>query len=146
MRVALPPVSTLSPIASTPDEQGREPTVDLGDLPLQGLSENNVNFAVIYEKGPISTRLAYNWRDDYLVTARDVITPFYPIYQNAGGQLDGSFYYTVNDYFKIGVQGANLLNEVTETESYLPNSDGRRGGRSWFQNDRRITISGRFNF
>ena len=138
--------STLSPIASTPDEQGREPTVDLGDLPLQGLSENNVNFAVIYEKGPISTRLAYNWRDDYLVTARDVITPFYPIYQNAGGQLDGSFYYTVNDYFKIGVQGANLLNEVTETESYLPNSDGRRGGRSWFQNDRRITISGRFNF
>ncbi|MCI4645230.1 MAG: TonB-dependent receptor [Hyphomonadaceae bacterium] len=138
--------STISAIASTPDEQGREPTVDLGDLPLEGLSEHNINFAVIYEKGPISTRLAYNWRDDYLVTARDVITPFYPIFQNAGGQLDGSFYYTVNDNFKIGVQGANLLNEVTETESFLPNSDGRRGGRSWFQNDRRITISGRFNF
>lgn len=138
--------STISAIASTPDEQDREATVDLGDLPLQGLSEHNFNIAVIYEKGPISTRLAYNWRDDYLVTARDVITPYYPIFQNAGGQLDGSFYYTVNENFKIGVQGANLLNEITETESYLPNSDGRRGGRSWFQNDRRITISGRFNF
>ena len=125
---------------------GSDPVVDLSDLPLEGLSENNFNVAVIYEKGPISTRLAYNWRDDYLVTARDAITPFYPIFQNASGQLDASFFYTVNENFKIGVQGANLLNEITETESYIPNSNGLRGGRSWFQNDRRFTISGRFNF
>lgn len=136
--------STVSPVNA--EAGGSAAVVDLSELPLEGLSENNFNLALIYEKGPISTRLAYNWRDDYLVTARDVITPYYPIFQNAGGQLDGSFYYTVNENFKIGVQGANLLNEVTETESYIPNSDGRRGGRSWFQNDRRITISGRFNF
>ena len=140
--------STVSPV-TTSDEAAtvdRTPTVDLGDLPLEGLSEHNANVALIYEKGPISTRIAYNWRDDYLVTARDVITPFYPIFQNGGGQVDGSFFYTVNDNFKIGVQVANLLNEVTETESYIPNADGRRGGRSWFQNDRRFTLSGRFNF
>ena len=136
--------STVSPVDA--EAGGSDPVVDLSDLPLEGLSENNFNVAVIYEKGPISTRLAYNWRDDYLVTARDAITPFYPIFQNASGQLDASFFYTVNENFKIGVQGANLLNEITETESYIPNSNGLRGGRSWFQNDRRFTISGRFNF
>ncbi|MFC7292841.1 TonB-dependent receptor [Hirschia litorea] len=128
------------------DPASNQATVDLGELPLQGLSKNNANLALIYEKDKISTRLAYSWRDEYLVTARDVITPFYPIFQEASGQLDGSFYYTLNENVKIGVQAANLLNEITVTESYLPNSDGRRGGRSWFQNDRRFTASARFNF
>jgi TonB-dependent receptor len=120
--------------------------VNLGDLPLQGLSEHNYNVALIYEKGPLSTRLAYNWRSEYLVTPRDVITPFYPIFQEASGQLDGSLFYTVNDNLKIGLQGANLLNEITQTTSFIPNSDGRKGFRSAFQNDRRITASVRFNF
>lgn len=123
-----------------------DPLVDLGDLPLQGLSDVTYNIAGIYEKGPISARLAYNWRSDYLVTPRDVITPFYPIFQESTGQLDGSFFYTVNENLKIGVQGANLLDEVTETTSYIPNADGRRGGRSWFRNDRRVTVSARFSF
>ncbi len=120
--------------------------VDLGDLPLQGLSEHNYNIAAIYEKGPISARIAYNWRSDYLVTPRDVITPFYPIFQEESGQLDASMFYTVNDNLKIGLQGANLLNEITTTTSFIPNSDERRGFRSAFQNDRRITLSARFNF
>lgn len=120
--------------------------VDLGDLPLQGLSDVTYNIAAIYEKGKISARLAYNWRSDYLVTPRDVITPFYPIFQEDSGQLDGSFFYTVNDNLKIGVQGANLLDEITKTTSFIPNSDGRRGGRSWYRNDRRITLSARLNF
>lgn len=123
-----------------------DPLVNLGDLPLQGLSDVTYNIAAIYEKGPISARLAYNWRSDYLVTPRDVITPFYPIFQESTGQLDGSFFYTVNDQLKIGVQGANLLDEITETTSYIPNADGRRGGRSWYRNDRRITVSARFSF
>ncbi|WP_300380794.1 TonB-dependent receptor [Henriciella sp.] len=136
--------STVSPVDA--EAGGSEAVVDLGDLPLEGLSEHNANVALIYEKGPVSARVAYNWRDEYLVTARDTITPFYPIFQNASGQVDGSIFYTVNDNFKIGVQFANLFNEITETESFIPNSDGRRGGRSWFQNDRRFTLTGRFNF
>ena len=120
--------------------------VNLGDLPLQGLSDVTYNIAAIYEKDKISARLAYNWRSDYLVTPRDVITPFYPIFQEDSGQLDGSFFYTVNDNLKIGVQGANLLDEITKTTSFIPNADGRRGGRSWYRNDRRVTVSARFSF
>lgn len=131
---------------TTTSPAANDALVDLGDLPLQGLSDVSYNIAGIYEKGRISARLAYNWRSDYLVTPRDVITPFYPIFQESTGQLDGSFFYTVNDNLKIGVQGANLLDEITKTTSYIPASDGRRGGRSWYRNDRRVTVSARFNF
>lgn len=123
-----------------------DPLIDVGAFPLEGLSKHNINASLIYEKGPISTRVSYNWRSDYLVTARDVITPFYPIFQNSTGQLDGSFFYTINDNIKIGLQAANILNEITETESFIPDSDGRRGARSFFENDRRVTASVRVNF
>ncbi|MFN3312957.1 MAG: TonB-dependent receptor [Hyphomonas sp.] len=120
--------------------------VNLSELPLAGLSDVSYNIAAIYEKGRISARVAYNWRSDYLVTPRDVITPFYPIFQEDTGQLDGSFFYTVNDNLKIGVQGANLLDEVTKTTTFIPDSDGRRGPRSYYRNDRRVTVSARYNF
>jgi len=120
--------------------------VDNDELPLAGLSEHNYNASAIYEKGPISARLSYNWRSEYLVTPRDVITPFYPIFQDASGQLDGSFFYTINDNLKFGVQAANLLDTVTNTTSLLPNSDGRKGFRSAFRNDRRFTFALRGTF
>ena len=132
---------------SAPGGNGsNDPLIDLSDFPLEGLSKHNVNASLIYEKGPISTRVSYNWRSDYLVTARDVITPFYPIFQNSTGQVDASFFYTVNENIKIGVQAANILNEITETESYIPDSGDRRGARSFFENDRRVTASVRASF
>lgn len=131
---------------STTTPAANDATVDLGELPLEGLSEHNYNIAAIYEDDLVSARLAYNWRSDYLVTPRDVITPFYPIFQEDTGQLDGSIFFNVTENLKIGLQGANLLDEVAETTSYIPNSDGRRGGRSWYRNDRRVTFSIRANF
>ncbi|WP_419318064.1 TonB-dependent receptor [Caulobacter sp. ErkDOM-E] len=138
------PQSTLS--ATDPDVgAGRVTTVDTSKLPLQGLSKHNANFAAIYEKGPISARLAYNWRSDFLLTVRDVIVPYAPIMNEATGQLDGSFFYTVNPKMKVGVQGVNLLNETTMTSQVL-NNDLLKTGRSWFMNDRRYTFVVRASF
>ncbi len=119
--------------------------IDTSELPLQGLSEHNANFALIYEKGAVSTRLAYNWRSEYLLTPRDVITPFAPIIQEATGQLDGSFFYSINDNLKIGIQGVNLLDEVTKTSQVI-NNDLTQAGRSWFINDRRFSLALRATF
>jgi TonB-dependent receptor len=136
--------STLS--SSDPDVAGgRVANIDTSLLPLAGLSEHNVNFAAIYEKGPISARLAYNWRSEFVLTVRDVITPFAPIYNEATGQLDGSIFYTVNDNWKVGVQGVNLNNEITQTSQVL-NDNLLRAGRSWFMNDRRVTLVARATF
>lgn len=127
------------------DPAGSQPNVDTSLLPLVGLSKDNVNVAAMYEKGPISARLAYSWRSEYLLTTRDVITPFAPIMNEATGQLDGSFMYTVNDQLKVGLQAVNILNEVTKTTQIL-NDDLLAAPRSWFMNDRRYSLIARFTF
>ena len=116
-----------------------------GQLPQPGVSKHTVNATVFYEKGPISARAAYNWRSEFLQTPRDVIFPFSPIYGEATGQLDGSIFFTVNDKLKLGVQGVNLLDEVTQTSSVI-NFDGDRVIRSAYRNDRRFTFLARFDF
>lgn len=37
-------------------------------LPAIGLSRNTVNAALLYDKKPLSIKIAYNWRDSFLVT------------------------------------------------------------------------------
>ncbi|MCR2832799.1 TonB-dependent receptor [Parerythrobacter lacustris] len=113
--------------------------------PLQGVSKHTVNATLFYEKGPLSARAAYNWRDEFLITPRDDIFPFSPIYQEATGQLDASIFYSVTDFLKLGVQGVNLLDDVTET-SQVVDFDGTRITRSAFRNDRRFTFLARFDF
>lgn len=136
--------STLS--STDPDvAAGRVANVDTSLLPLQNLSRHTVNLAGFYEKGPWSARLAYAWRSEFLITVRDVIVPFAPIMNEDTGQLDGSFFYTVNDNWKIGVQAVNLTNEITRTSQVL-NNDLLRAPRSWFMNDRRFTLVARATF
>jgi TonB-dependent receptor len=114
-------------------------------LPLAGISKHTVNAVVFYEQGPISARAAYNWRSAFLQTPRDVIFPFSPIYGESTGQLDASIFFSVHDRLKIGVQGVNLLDEVTQTSQVI-DFDGTRATRSAFRNDRRFTFLARFDF
>lgn len=89
--------------------------------------------------------MAYNWRSSFLLTERDVIAPFAPIFQEATGQVDASLFYTINDAFKIGVQGVNLLDDITETTQVI-NDDGLRAPRSFIRNDRRFSAVLRASF
>lgn len=122
------------------------------ELPLQQLSRHTYNFSVFYERDRLSARLAYNWRNGFLLTPRDDINPFSPIFNASTGQLDGSIFYTLNDNWKIGLYGANLLDEVTVTEqqtSYQLNGVNQAGPlapRSYFRSDRRVTLSLRYTF
>lgn len=114
-------------------------------LPLAGISKHTVNAVVFYEYGRFSARAAYNWRSAFLQTPRDVIFPFSPIYGESTGQLDASIFFTVHEKLKVGVQGVNLLDEVTRT-SQVVDFDGTRATRSAFRNDRRFTFLARFDF
>ena len=113
--------------------------------PLAGISKNTFNGTIFYEKDWLSARLAYNWRSAFLITPRDDIFPFSPIWGESTGQLDGSIFVTVRDGLKLGVQGVNLLDEVTRT-SQVVDFDGTRVVRSAFRNDRRFTFLARFDF
>jgi TonB-dependent receptor len=124
---------------------GAEQSPFAGGLPLAGVSKHTINAVGFYEKGPVSLRLAYNWRSDFLQTPRDVIFPFSPIYGEATGQLDGSIFISVNSKVKLGVQGVNLLDAVTRTSQVI-DFTGTRATRSAFRNDRRFTFLARFDF
>ena len=116
-----------------------------GGLPLAGVSKHTINAVAFYEKGPLSARVAYNWRSDFLQTPRDVIFPFSPIYGEATGQLDASVFFAATKQIKFGVQGVNLLDEVTRTSQVI-DFKGTRATRSAFRNDRRYTLLARFDF
>ncbi|WP_434213218.1 TonB-dependent receptor [[Pseudomonas] boreopolis] len=114
------------------------------DLPLEGLSKRSYNLVGIYEKGPVSLRLAYNWRSRYLLTSSDAIIRL-PVWNDDYGQLDGSFFYRINDHVQIGVQANNLTNSITKL-LMGPRKYNRDGyvdetlyTRAWFENDRRYS-------
>lgn len=111
---------------------------------LENLSKHTVNLVGLYENDKVEARLAYNWRSDFLLTTTDVITRL-PIYNESTGQLDASLKYQVTDNFRIGVQGVNLLSEVTETSVQI-DDDGNRLPRAFFENDRRLSLVGSINF
>ena len=112
---------------------------------MNGISKHTVNATLFYEKGKFSARTAYNWRSEFLITQRDDIFPFSPIWQEASGQMDASIFYSVTKNLKLGIQGVNLLDEVTQT-SQVVDFDGTRITRSAFRNDRRFTFLARFDF
>jgi TonB-dependent receptor len=124
---------------------GAEQSPFAGGLPLAGVSKHTINAVAFYEKGPLSLRAAYNWRSDFLQTPRDVIFPFSPIYGESTGQLDASIFFSVNEHLKLGIQGVNLLDEVTRTSQVI-DFTGTRATRSAFRNDRRYTFLARFDF
>jgi len=122
--------------------------VDTSFLPLTNMSKDNVNFQLMYAKGPVDARIAYSWRSAYLLTVRDVITPFSPIMNEDTGQLDASFMYSINDNVKVGVQAINLTDEVVKTSQVLEADADHilSGGRSWFMSDRRVSAIVRVTF
>jgi TonB-dependent receptor len=119
-------------------------------LPLTGLSEDTINLVAFYETDVWSARLAYNWRSEFLLTDKDDIYPYNPIWGEDTGQLDGSVFYNfVNldmvSNLKVGLQMVNITDEVTKTSSQF-DYEGSRFPRTAFRNDRRYTLAVRFEF
>lgn len=113
-------------------------------LPLQGYSDQNLNLVGMYEYNDISFRLAYTWRSEYLLTLRES-EDFAPVYAKAAGMMDASLYYTINENWKVGVEGSNLLNTETKTV-YQMNQAGVKTDALNFTTDRRYALSLRATF
>ena len=130
---------------SPPDGAPVVPEVAV-ELPLEGLSRRSYNLIGIYEHGPVSFRLAYNWRSRYLLTSSDVMPAMrQPVWNDDYGQLDGSFFYNLTPNIQLGLQVNNITNSTTKL---LMGPRGyRRDGfvdetlynRAWFENDRRYS-------
>jgi TonB-dependent receptor len=120
----------------------QDPFITFTNLPLEGYSKTTYNLVAMYDKDKYSARLAYNWRDKYLISQSDCCIKL-PIWQDAYGQLDGSFHYKPSSSFDIFLEGQNLLRSETVLRQQVSNS-GLLLPRSWFQNDRRFQIGVRY--
>lgn len=111
-------------------------------LPLEGMSPTSYNVAVLYERYGLSARLAWNWREQYLLTT-SAANINAPVWSEDYGQLDGSVFFDLTDNVKLGVQGTNLTQERT----MLRVGHGDRMPRySWVDTDRRVAVVLRARF
>lgn len=81
---------------------------------LDGLSDT-LNIVAFYEKDKYSVRLAYNWRDEFLInTNRDHGNPEFV---EAYSQLDLNMSYQFNEQLSVFMEGLNLTEETTRSFS-----------------------------
>jgi len=134
------------------------------NLPLQNLSKNSFNLALLYDYGPISARVAYSWRSKYLQavnvngtqgtdgTDTNPNSATYgqhnvawglPTWADGYGELDASVFYKVNDKFQVGIEGQNLTDSVYKQ---LMQQHVGMNGRAWFVTGPRYTVQARYSF
>lgn len=107
-------------------------------LTFPGLSENNVNLIGYYERGPFSARVAYNWRDEYLVALSAAATG---VYNDTYEDVSASVRYEFGEAWSVNVEGNNLLD--SEQRTYDGAEEGLRTN-AIFGRIYKATVSFRF--
>ena len=83
------------------------------NAPLTNLSKQSYNLVLIYEKGPFSARVAYNYRSSF-VTGFAYYVNTGLLNQEMGGyaDLDASVNYDLTKNIRLSIQGTNLTNTL----------------------------------
>jgi TonB-dependent receptor len=111
-------------------------------LPLEGMSRWSYNANAMYETRLITARLAWNWRERYLLTT-SAANLNAPVWSENYGQMDAEVFYNITRNIKVGVQATNLLNSRT----YLDVGGAVLAPRySWTDTDRRYALAVRGHF
>lgn len=85
-----------------------------------GLSKNNVNLIGYYEKGPINLRVAYNWRDEFLVGLNGAAGT--AVYSDTYQDLAASVRYNITKNIELRLEGINLLESHQRTYDLYSNA------------------------
>jgi TonB-dependent receptor len=137
-------------------------------MPLQYLSKNAFNVMFLYDRGPVSARLAYSWRSRFLqgvgtngtggpdgtsadparaaanggVAPKDVAWGL-PTWQEATGMLDFGLDYKFTDHISGSFSASNLTDVVVrQTQQQAPGAMGR----AWFEPGRSYRIALRYTY
>jgi len=79
------------------------------EFPLPGLSEWTANLQLFYERDRLNARIAYNWRDEFLLTpaGQEADPEFAASYE----QIDAIIGYDVTDMISVYAEALNLTDE-----------------------------------
>lgn len=108
-----------------------------------GVSDTSYSVVLAYERGKISSRLSYVWRDDFLYTneSASFANPL-GIYRKAECSLDFSLTYNITKNWAVTFDATNLTNELYQ--SYYQYSDTNNFGTSLYS--RTFSIGTRYSF
>lgn len=119
---------------------------------LENMSDDSYNFILMYEKGKFGSRLAYNWRSEYISSINDCCVRFH-VWNEAEGFLDGSLRYAINDNVEVNLQASNILGteirirqQVKGPTEANPDQELKYLPAGWFRYDRRIQVGVRLKF
>jgi TonB-dependent receptor len=136
-------------------------------MPLQYLSKNAFNVMFLYDRGPVSARLAYSWRSRFLQGVgtngtggpdgtsadparedangnepKDVAWGL-PTWQEATGMLDFGVDYKFTDHMTGSFSASNLTDVVVrQTQQQTVGNMGR----AWFEPGRSYRVTMRYSF
>lgn len=87
---------------------------DNAGFPLVAVSKNSYNLIGLYEKGPFSARIAYNYRDEAVFE----FSEGRPSFIGARSQLDAQLGYDITEGISVSFQAQNLLPKKSATTEY----------------------------
>ncbi len=105
-------------------------------VPLEKLSKHSYNLVGLYEKGPITGRLAWSWRGKYFDTTQGSGANGIPQFQAPYASLDASVSYNFNTHLAVSIDAVNLNNRMNLTYIGTPSQP-----LQYTLNDRRFGFS-----
>ncbi len=136
--------------ANNPYDPNQQTNSLLSDYPLEGLSKNSYNAELYYTVPQFEARLAYNWRERYLLTTAAANLNI-PAFADDYGQLDASLQYKFKENMSVGVEAVNLLRSKFKVlvDNDVAGGVGNGAGltyHNWVDSDRRMSIYVRASF
>ncbi len=90
------------------DGQTQDPIL-LVKVPLAQVSKNNYNIVLLYERGPVSARLAYNWRDKFIDSFNQPGIQPTTVWVQPNDRLDFSLDVAITKNFTLTFDATNIL-------------------------------------
>jgi TonB-dependent receptor len=122
----------------------------IDDYPLEGLSKRSYNAELYYSLPKVEARLAYNWRERYLLTTAAANLNI-PAFADDYGQLDASVQWKFKENMSFGVEAVNLARSKFRilVDNDIAGQPGMGAGmtyHNWVDSDRRYTVYLRASF
>ena len=109
------------------------------------MSKTSYNAELYYSTQLFEARLAYNWREKYVLTMAAANLNI-PAWADDYGQLDGSVHFNVRPNLKVGIQAVNLTDATYRVlvDNFVQNTGLTY--HNWVSSDRRYNVFVRASF